>query len=392
MRPRVFVSSSRMPFAVQEIRKLGETGHEVYAADTFSTAPGRYSRHVEKALLTPAPTDDPRAYVEAVSALAREHDIERLIPTFEEGFYLARYRDRLPDGVELFTAPFETLARLHNKAAFAELCAELEIPIAPFIVARSRAELAAATRAFDDGFFARPAFSRGGLDLLTDRGPLAGELELEDCSPSDRNPWLVQPFLRGEDRCSFAIAQHGRLVAHVAYVHPQTIEHAGGIVFESITDDDMSAVCRRIIEATRYHGQLAFDFIRGAHGLRVLECNPRATAGVAMLSASELAAAMSDALPRTLVVPSGRRCKISVAIVRQMLRDWRRIPEAMRALLRGGEDLYATFDDPLPGLFQLLSYVHVLRYRVKRSAPWGKRSKLMAAYLHDLRWDGEPLA
>jgi hypothetical protein len=64
----------------------------------------------------------------------------------------------------------------------------------------------------------------------------------------------------------------------------------------------------------------------------------------------------------------------------------------MRALMRGGVDLYATFDDPLPGLFQLLSYVHVLRYRVKRSAPWGKRSKLMAAYLHDLRWDGEPLA
>lgn len=381
-----------MPFAVQEIRKLGETGHEVYAADTFATAPGSYSRHVKKALLTPAPTDDPRAYVEAVAALIDEHRIDRLIPTFEEGFYLARYRDQLPVAAELFAAPFETLARLHNKAEFAKLCGELGVRVAPYVIASDRSELAAASREFHDGFFARPAFSRGGLDLLTNRGPLADALRLQDCSPTRHNPWVVQPFLRGEDRCSFAIAQHGRLVAHVAYVHPHTIENAGGIVFESITDAEMTEACRRIIEATAYHGQLALDFIRGEHGLRALECNPRATAGVAMLSATEFAAAIADQLPAgPIEVPSGRRCKISAAIVRQMIRDWRSIPAAIRALLHGGEDLYATLDDPLPALFQVLSYVHVLRYRIKHHEP-SKRSKLMAAYLHDLRWDGEPLA
>lgn len=391
MRTKVFVSSSRMPFAVQEIRKLGETGHEVYAADTFAMAAGSYSRHVKKSLLTPAPTDGARAYVDAVASLVAEHGIERLIPTFEEGFYLARYRERLPDGVELFTAPFDTIARLHNKAAFAELCAELEVPVASFVIAHDRAELSAAIREFGDGFFARPAWSRGGLDLFTNRGPLAGALSLDDCTPTRGNPWLVQPFLAGEDRCSFAIAQHGRLVAHVAYVHPQTIDNAGGIVFESITDDEMTEVCRRVVEATGYHGQLAFDFIRGQAGLIALECNPRATAGVAMMSAGEFAAAIGEHPPRQPVqVASGRRRKISAAIVRQMVVDWRSIPEAVRALVRGGEDLYGTFDDPLPALFQLLSYVHVLRYRAKHAQP-SKRSKLMAAYLHDLRWDGEPL-
>lgn len=391
MRPSVLVSSSRMPFAVQEIRKLGETGHEVYAADTFATAPGNHSRHVKKRLLTPAPADDPITYVDAVAVSVEAHGISRLLPTFEEGFYLARYRDRLPDDVDLFAAPFATLALLHDKIAFTQLCGELGIRVAPWAVASSRSELDAATRQFADGFFARPAFSRGGLDLFTNRGPLAGAMRLADCSPTPGNPWVIQPFLPGQDRCSFAIAQHGRLLAHVAYVHPRTIDHAGGIVFESITDLEMVEVCRRIVEATDYHGQLAFDFIRGDDGLFVLECNPRATAGVAMMSAQEFTAAIADELDGGLVViPSGRRRKITTAVVREMIRDWRAIPDTVRALLRGGEDLYGTLDDPLPAVFQLLSYVHVLRYRVRQ--PDGpRRSKLTAAYLHDLRWNGEPL-
>ncbi|MFO7562448.1 MAG: hypothetical protein R6X02_07380 [Enhygromyxa sp.] len=380
-----------MPFAVQEIRKLGEAGCEVYAADTFATAPGNHSRHVRKALLTPAPAENPIAYVDAVAALVEAHGITRLLPTFEEGFYLARHRDRLPQGVDLFAAQFGALARLHDKVAFTGLAAELGLRTAPSWVATSRAELEDAIQQLCSGFIARPAFSRGSLDLFTDCGPLAGAMQLADCSPTPSNPWLVQRFLVGEEQCSFAIAQHGRLVAHVAYVHPRTYENGGGIVFESITDGDMREACRRVIEATDYHGQLALDFLRTDDGLVTIECNPRATAGVAMMSASEFRAAVFDApIARPLEVPSGRRGKIASALVREMLRDCRSIPALFRALVRGGGDLYGTLDDPLPALFQVLSYGHVLRYRVRRPED-RKRSQIMAAYFHDLRWNGEPL-
>jgi glutathione synthase/RimK-type ligase-like ATP-grasp enzyme len=381
-----------MPFAVQEIRKLGETGHEVYAADTFATAPGNHSRHVSKALVTPAPVVDADAYVEAISGLVREYAIERLLPTFEEVFYLARRHERFANIVDPFFAEFDTLARLHDKVAFTQLCAELGIAVAPWLVASSRSELAAATREFAEGFFARPAFSRGGLDLYTNRGPLAGALSLVDCSPTSENRWLVQRYLRGEDRCSYAIAQHGRLAAHVCYVHPHTIDHAGGIVFESIEDAEMTEVGRRIVEATGYHGQLALDFIRTEDGLIAIECNPRATAGVAMMSAVEFAAAIDDRSARTpILAPSGRRRKISAAILRKIVREPRQLLAGLRALVHGGEDLYGCLDDPMPALFQVLSYVHVLRYRAKRDEP-PKRSKLTAAYLHDLQWNGQPFA
>ena len=41
---RILVTSSRMPFALDLIRKLGKEGHAVFATDTFRTAPGSHSK------------------------------------------------------------------------------------------------------------------------------------------------------------------------------------------------------------------------------------------------------------------------------------------------------------------------------------------------------------
>lgn len=43
---RVLATSSRIPFAVDEIRMLGERGGAVIAADTFRTSPGTHTRSV----------------------------------------------------------------------------------------------------------------------------------------------------------------------------------------------------------------------------------------------------------------------------------------------------------------------------------------------------------
>ena len=57
---RTLMTTSRMPFAVDEIRKLGETGNEVTAVDTFSASPGSHSRYVARAD-QPARSDGPEA-------------------------------------------------------------------------------------------------------------------------------------------------------------------------------------------------------------------------------------------------------------------------------------------------------------------------------------------
>lgn len=385
-----------MPFAVDEIRKLGEAGHEVFAADTFAQAPGSHSKHVAAGLVSPSPREQPGEYVAAIERFVEEHAIDQLVPCFEEVFYLTRRGDRLCRMTEVFAPGFETLAMLHDKVAFLDLAEDLGMTVPPTFVVDGRDDLRAVTHELGV-FFARPSFSRGGVDLYTNAGPLAGELALEDCNPTPENPWLVQGFIEGEDVCSFGVARHGRLLAHVTYVHPLTFEGAGGITFESIDAPDVVDATRRVVEATGYHGQISIDFLRTARGLVPVECNPRPTAGVALMPTEMFVSAACSRRrgkhePREpMVVPAGERRKIAAAVIRDMLLDWRALPSGLDALVNGGDDIYAAADDLLPAIYQVVGYFHLRRRRAQTAEPGHRRASTIDSYFHDISWDGRPI-
>ena len=64
--PHVLVTTSRMPFAVDEIHKLGEMGREVTAADTFGSSPGSHSRGARRHVTIPAPTQRTAEFIAAI--------------------------------------------------------------------------------------------------------------------------------------------------------------------------------------------------------------------------------------------------------------------------------------------------------------------------------------
>lgn len=383
------VTSTRLPAAIELVRKLGRAGHEVYAVDTFRAAPGSHSKFVSESLKTPQPRREPRAYVDAVAKLCEEHEIDRLAPSFEEVFYLARERSRLEGIVEPFFPSFEVLHRLHDKVQFLELAGELSLSPMPFELAKSREELARATERFDR-FFARAAYSRGGVTLYTNEGPLAGEVALSDCDPTPDNPFVVQRFLEGTDVCTYGIAHHGRLAAFSAYVHPLTMEHAGGIVFESIDCPEGLEATRRVVEATGYHGQISLDFLQTAEGLVPIECNPRPTAGVTVMPDEMFDDAFMGRRPgEVLVAPAGARRQLSLGLIRNMAAHLDELPENLAELLSGDPDVYAAQGDFLPFLYQVVAYSHVLAYRIRRGRM--QRSDIMQGYFYDITWDGEQL-
>jgi hypothetical protein len=43
---RILVTSSRLPFALDMVRKLAARGHDVYASDSYEVAPGSHSRYL----------------------------------------------------------------------------------------------------------------------------------------------------------------------------------------------------------------------------------------------------------------------------------------------------------------------------------------------------------
>jgi len=388
---KLLLTSVRLPHALGVIRHLGEAGHQIYASDTFRSAPGLHSRYVTEAILTASPTFETAAFIESLRETIRSREIERLVPCFEEVFYIARHREELSELCEVFCPPLDVLAKLHNKESFADLTRELGLPMAQTRTVRSRDELKAATEAFPE-FFARAAFSRGGVELFTNTGPLAGRVALEDCAPSPDQPWLVQEFLHGEDLCSFSVAKHGEIVAHVCYRHPLTIEHAGGIAFESVDEARSLEIARTYARATNFHGHFSLDFMQSDSDLYLVECNPRPTAGIFLMSSEDFSEAFERGDPEApYIVPAGETAQIGSAIVREMFRDPREIPKDLEHLFSGTPDVYARKGDRWPALYQILSYSHVFAFRHRMHVQRHKHSDLMAAQFYDISWDGDEI-
>ncbi len=388
-RRRVLVTAARLPFALDTIRKLGEAGHTVFAADSERSAPGLGSKHVEAPLDVPPTYAEPEAFVQRVAEIVETQGVDVVVPAFEEVFLLAKHREAL--GAELFAPDFETLVRLHDKSKLVELARELGVRIAPTRVVRSKAELKAAIGEFDP-YFARPAFGRGGVELLTNHGALAGALDPDAVEPTDAVPWIVQGYVEGIDVCTFSVAHHGKLTGHSTYEHPKTIADAGGIVFESVDCEQTLAVVRYMVEVLGYHGHISFDFLRGDDGLYLVECNPRPTNGIAMWPTDLYDAAFCDSEGAELRrLPAGRRAKIGLALLRDMVLDWRSIPENLRLLFDGSKDIYAQGDDLLPLLYTFLSYRLVSRLKQVKQGEALARSPLVEAQFVDISWNGEPL-
>lgn len=391
--PHVLVTTSRMPFAVDEIHKLGEMGREVTAADTFGSSPGSHSRGARRHVTIPAPTQRTAEFVAAIMEVIRRDRITWLLPMFEEVFYLARHRDLLRDAggddLELFFPDFDTLAKVHDKVGFTQFCRQLGLPAAESVTATSRSELRAATQRWPH-WFARAAFGRGGLDVATNTGPLASGSDLEEITPSRQEPWLVQEYLTGVDRCSWSVVHHGEVVLHSCYEHPLTIDDRGGIVFESVDSPESLAAAQRIARELNWHGQLSFDYLVTDDGVHhMVECNPRPTAGCTLATAAEFDTALF-APADLVVVPAGRKKMIKAAV----LRDALKYPSHARrnaAIAKGAGGVYDQPHDHLPLLFSALSLQHVLAYRKVLGLDRNKREELVATQFFDVLWDGSPI-
>ena len=291
-----------------------------------------------------------------------------------------------------FASPFETLAMLHDKSRFTKLCRDLELPVAQTLVCDSKEGFLRATKRFEQ-FFARASYSRAGTSICTNAGPLAGEVDPSDVSPTPANPWLVQPYLEGTDLCTFSVVQRGTVVAHSTYKHPKTLDSAGGIVFESVDAPKALAAAQLIAEATGYHGQMSLDIMVTADGTPYLvECNPRPTAGVSVMPMSTLVDAILrppivGTNPPVEVAPAGKRAIMRGALLRDMLVDPASIGEDLAEIFSDTDDVYFDEDDKLPAVYQVLSLSHVIQYWRSEDGEFG--DKLAAGYLHDLTWDGD---
>jgi ATP-grasp domain len=218
-------------------------------------------------------------------------------------------------------------------------------------------------------YFARGAFSRGGICCLTDTGPLAGALELDEVHPTPESPWLVQPFVEGETVCTYSTVHGGRVSSHLMYRIPRQRKHSTGIQFEAIDATESLKLIEPIVAELGYTGQISVDFLVTEDGLTFVECNPRATDGLLLMPREELAAGLLAPRPETFVLEAGSQVQLALAVLADGFADrLDRLPESI-------DDLAQVRDAAAAGT--------TLCPRVTRrwlsATPWGRASASTSA-------------
>ena len=137
----ILLSEGSSLSARQAITALGRCGYILSVCDPNPLCISRFSRFVRHYYRCPAVRTDPLGYLAFVREILTRERYDVLLPVHEQAFLFAKVRERLPAGIQLALAPFDSFLQVQGKAAFARLMDQLSLPKPPTHIVRARTEL-----------------------------------------------------------------------------------------------------------------------------------------------------------------------------------------------------------------------------------------------------------
>ncbi len=259
----ILVTGARSLAALDLARTFHQAGMRVVCVDSVDRTLCSYSEAVACYRKTASPRFAFGAFIADLQRIVSEEQIDLLVPTCEEIFYIAKAKEQLQ--TQVFAEVFDKLHLLHHKWEFYRYLRKggYQTPFTELWDGRAR----------DCKWVLKPVYSRFGAEtqIVSGRWP---SRQLENA-----NPFIVQAYVEGEKICSYSVCREGRVLAHGAYRPLHTMGIGAAICLKSISDPTVDAFVRSVVADLRFTGQISFDFIRG-NELNCIECNPRATSGV----------------------------------------------------------------------------------------------------------------
>ncbi len=339
------------------------------------------SRAIQSGFLVPPPRQHTAAFMEALRDIIVQNKIDLLIPTYEEVFYVAMGRAQLP--CRVFVESIEKLQMLHNKWSFALHTSDLGLSVPETFLVGTADELLLAFAQWRTLVF-KPVYSRFASRTLI--APTIKQA-MQALMSEPASPWIAQELIDGRQICTYSIAHGGRLTAHTAYRADFTAGQGAAIVFQHLNHPETLDWVQRFVAAVGFTGQIAFDFIESSDGeVFALECNPRATSGVHLLSAEPnfTKAFLDDSVP--CLMPSQERSSmlstdmlvygLPASLKKRQLAKW-------LSTFFAGRDVVFDAKDPLPFLLQWRSIFSHLALGRKYGI------SALAASTYDIEWNGE---
>ena len=171
----------------------------------------------------------------------------------------------------------------------------------------------------------------------------------------------------------------------MSYRAPRQWEHSTGIQFLSVDPSDTLPAVEKLATELDWDGQMSLDFVDSGEGLMMIECNPRPTDGVLLMTAEELERGLLAPTIETLQVEPGREEQLDFAVLGQIFRQpLKEAPNSIHdlAAVKGTD---AGWHDALPQLYSFLAFAHHERMSLK------ERKGLFEAMSDGITWDGQAI-
>lgn len=386
---RILLTGGRSFVALDLARQLARLGHHIVVAESVSVHLCRYSKHVQKNYLVPQPNNETEGYIDALIHIVRVEQIDLLIPTCEEIFFIARRLECLQNYCDVFVESFVALKRLHSKWDFNQRALSYGLRVPETHLLTSQQGLEQFIKQNYHSFVLKPVFSRFATNVVMVDVAEQTTRSFRHLNISEQFPWVAQEQIVGKAFCSYSIARKGKLVAHALYTETFTAGRGTCIHFAQIEYPEIERWVEHFVALEQFTGQIAFDFIVTAAGeIFPLECNPRATSGLHLFQQQSQFPALfleNEEHNRPVLKPeASTQAMIALAMLvygPPAIRSWRRLKEWLRILSHARDVIFDLYD-----LKPFLCQLSILWFNWKGSRATGLSLKAFSTL--DIEWNG----
>jgi predicted ATP-grasp superfamily ATP-dependent carboligase len=270
---------------------LGTRGVRVSCADTVRVAPARFSRHCASYHRYPSPHRDPDGYFRALGDIIAKEKIDLLLPAYDEAYFLAQYREKLPRPDLVVLPDHPTVLALHNKAAFYKLCDELGCRTPATAEINGPEDVERAIGSMGLPMVLKPERGGGGwgITFARTREEVLGAVRDFD-SDLHQNRLMAQQFIGGDLYGLGVLCIDGTVVATNGYrtVRQHPIGRGTPCFRSGVSNEKAKDYARRIFGRLKWTGVCQIDYLQGkdADEIYYLDANPRIWGSTAQALAS----------------------------------------------------------------------------------------------------------
>lgn len=350
----ILISGGKMTKALQLVRSFDRAGHRVILIEShkYWITGHRFSWSVDRFYTIPKP--QAKGYLDALLAIVEQEGVDVYIPVCSPiaSYYDAQAKQALSRYCEVIHFDPELVQKLDDKSEFSAIATSLglNVPdsyritqpqqILDFDFSKRSQTYILKSIPYDS--VRRLNLTQLPCDTLLEMATFVEELPI-----SERNPWIMQAFVNGEEYCTHSTVRNGELQLHCCCE-----SSAFQINYKMVDKPEIEAWIRRFVGSLKLTGQVSFDFIQTTDGdLYAIECNPRTHSAITMFyNHPDVARAYLESdFPMIQPLKSSRP---TYWLYHEI---WRLVTQPMQILPRlkiiaSGKDAIFDWADPLPFL------------------------------------------